>query len=39
MFNLCNIFSYKKVHPINSYIIGGVGLAYAWNDDSQSLLT
>lgn len=40
MFNLCNIFSHKKVHPINVYLIGGVGLSYAWNnDDLHNLLT
>lgn len=39
MFNLSNIFSPKKTHTFNAILFGGVGLAYAWdNDDQQTLL-
>lgn len=39
MFNLCNIFSQKDYHRFNAYLIGGVGLSYAWdNDDLNQLI-
>lgn len=31
MLNVVNIFSKQKKHVIDLYIIGGVGLSYAWN--------
>lgn len=39
LINLSNVFCPKKVvHPLNVYLIGGVGLAYAWeNDDFNAL--
>ncbi len=33
MFNLTNIMSAKNNHAFNLYLIGGVGLNYAWNND------
>ena len=38
MFNLSNIFAPKKVHPLNVYLLGGVGLSYAWDNDGQQAL-
>lgn len=40
MVNLTNIFmSKEKIHPVNLYLIGGVGLTYAWdNDDLKELM-
>lgn len=32
MFNLVNLFSKKDFHPLNIYLIGGVGLNYAWGN-------
>ena len=31
MLNVVNIFCKQKRHPIDLYILGGVGLSYAWN--------
>lgn len=33
MFNLSNIMSANNYHAFNLYLIGGVGLNYAWNND------
>lgn len=33
MLNLSNIFSKRHHHLFNLYLIGGVGLNYAWNND------
>lgn len=33
MVNLTNIISKKNYHRFNLYLIGGVGLNYAWNND------
>lgn len=33
MFNLCNAFAPKKHHVLNAYLLGGVGLGYAWDND------
>lgn len=38
MFNLSNIFAPSKVHPLNVYLLGGVGLSYAWDNDGQKSL-
>lgn len=35
MFNLSNIFAPSKVHPVNVYLLGGMGLSYAWDNDGQ----
>ncbi len=38
MLNLCNVFAPNKNHTLNAYLIGGVGLGYAWdNDDLKGL--
>ena len=31
MLNIVNIFSRKRSHAIDLYLIGGVGMSYAWN--------
>ncbi len=33
MFNLCNAFAPKKHHVLNAYLLGGVGLGHAWDND------
>lgn len=33
MLNLCNVFAPQKNHTLNAYLIGGVGLGYAWDND------
>ena len=33
MLNLCNVFAPQKHHTLNAYLIGGVGLGYAWDND------
>ena len=33
MINVINLFSQQKYHPWNVYLIGGVGLRYAWNNE------
>ncbi len=33
LFNLSNIFLPHKVHPLNLYLIGGVGLSYSWDKE------
>ena len=40
MLNLTNIFMPKeRVYPVNFYLIGGVGLTYAWeNDDLKEIM-
>lgn len=38
LFNLSNIFAPGKVHPVNAYLLGGVGLTYAWNNDDQAAI-
>lgn len=32
MLNIVNIFSKKNLHPVDVYLIGGIGLNYAWNN-------
>ena len=40
MLNLCNVFAPNKNHTINAYLIGGVGLGYAWdNDDLKGMMS
>lgn len=38
MFNLSNIFCPGKTHAFNAILVGGVGLAYAWDNDDQATL-
>lgn len=38
MVNLSNIFSKKHRHLLDVYLIGGVGLNYAWNNDEYNEL-
>ena len=33
MFNLCNAIAPNKHHVVNAYLLGGVGLGYAWDND------
>lgn len=33
MFNLCNAIAPQKHHVLNAYLLGGVGLGYAWDND------
>lgn len=33
LLNLCTLFGRKDYYPLNVYLIGGVGLNYAWNND------
>lgn len=33
MVNLVNLFAKGNYHPVNVYLIGGVGLNYAWDND------
>ena len=37
MINMVNLL-YKKPHKLNAYLIGGVGLNYAWNNDDTPAL-
>ncbi len=40
MFNLCNAIAPNKHHVANLYLLGGVGLGYAWdNDDLNNMAT
>lgn len=39
MVNLTNIISKKNYHTFNLYLIGGIGLNYAWNNDEFETLT
>ena len=34
MFNLVNLFSKNDYHPLNIYLIGGIGLNYAWDTET-----
>ncbi len=38
MINLVNLFSKGDYHPVNLYLIGGVGINYAWNNEVSPLL-
>lgn len=38
LFNLCNIFSPKRVHPLNVMLIGGFGFNYAWDANGYNSL-
>lgn len=38
MINLVNLFSKGDYHPWNVYLIGGVGMNYAWNNDDAEKL-
>ena len=33
MINLVNLFSKSDYHPLNVYLIGGIGLNYAWDNE------
>ena len=33
LLNLCTLFGRKDYYPVNVYLIGGVGLNYAWDND------
>ena len=33
MINVVNLITKKEYNPVNAYLIGGVGLNYAWNND------
>ncbi|MBR3066482.1 MAG: outer membrane beta-barrel protein, partial [Prevotella sp.] len=33
MLNLCTMFGRQDYYPLNVYLIGGIGLNYAWNND------
>ena len=33
MLNLCTLFGKKNYYPLNVYLIGGIGLTYAWDND------
>ena len=38
MINMCTLFGKKDYYPVNAYLIGGIGLNYAWdNGDAQNL--
>ncbi len=40
MINLVTLFGRKSYYPLNVYLIGGIGLNYAWdNDDAYALRT
>lgn len=36
--NLTNLFSEKKAHPLNLFVVGGFGLNYAWDNDDLDAL-
>lgn len=38
MINLVNLFTKKDYNVFNAYLIGGVGLNYAWDNDDNSVL-
>ena len=33
MLNLCTLFGKQNYYPLNVYLIGGIGLTYAWDND------
>lgn len=33
LLNLCTLFGREDYYPLNVYLIGGIGLAYAWDND------
>ncbi len=33
LINLCTLFGKESYYPLNLYLIGGIGLNYAWNND------
>ena len=33
LLNLCTLFGKQNYYPLNVYLIGGIGLNYAWNND------
>ena len=33
LLNLCTLFGKKDYYPVNVYLIGGIGLNYAWDND------
>ena len=33
MLNLCTLFGRQNYYPLNVYLIGGIGLNYAWDND------
>ena len=33
LINLCTLFGSRTYYPLNLYLIGGIGLNYAWNND------
>lgn len=33
MLNLCTLFGRQNYYPVNLYLIGGIGLTYAWDND------
>lgn len=33
LLNLCTLFGHEDYYPLNVYLIGGVGLTYAWDND------
>ncbi|MBO4905536.1 MAG: OmpA family protein [Bacteroidaceae bacterium] len=33
LLNLCTLFGNRTYYPLNVYLIGGIGLNYAWNND------
>lgn len=33
LLNLCTLFGKKDYYPLNLYLIGGIGLTYAWDND------
>lgn len=39
LINLVNLFSKKKYHPVNLYLIGGAGLNYAWDNEDKPALS
>ena len=39
MINMVNLFSRKSYSPVNLYLIGGVGINYAWDVENVPLLT
>ena len=39
MVNMVNLFSKKNSHPLDVYLIGGIGLNYVWDNDDLSALS
>ena len=33
LLNMCTLFGRKNYYPVNAYLIGGIGLNYAWDND------